>query len=290
LTGLYAWAAANRPDLEPRGLQGALQAIYNGRLPPSIGARGWLDVDEYDRHGILMAREVLSLADRYLVHSRYAADLAHLDAAPGDAAKIRVLPLGITAPEEFDAYPRGNAQPLIVTLGIVGPAKQPERLIAAFAELSRREAEAELVFAGPAEDAVVDPLKRVAGALGVSDLARFTRELPEKELHGWMTRASVVVQLRAVSNGETSATVAHCLAAGIPVIVTAIGSAKELPDDCAVKVERDVTPAELADDIRVLLGDDARRASMREAGLRYAREHSFERVAEELYFEVSSSS
>jgi glycosyltransferase involved in cell wall biosynthesis len=288
LTGLYAWAAANRPDLEPRGFQGALQAIYNGGLSPSIGVRGWLDVEEYDRHGILMAREVLSLADRYLVHSRYAADLAHLDAAAGDAAKVGVLPFGITAPEEFDAYPRGDGQPLIVTLGIVGPAKQPERLIAAFAELSRREVRAELVFAGPAEDVVVDRLQGVACALGVSDRVRFTRELPEKELHGWMTRASLVVQLRAVSNGETSATVANCLAAGVPVIVTAIGSAKELPDACAMKVERDVTPAELADDIRVLLGDDARRASMREAGLRYAREHSFERVVEELYGEVIS--
>jgi glycosyltransferase involved in cell wall biosynthesis len=98
------------------------------------------------------------------------------------------------------------------------------------------------------------------------------------------------VQLRAASNGETSATVSHCLAAGVPVIVTAIGSAKELPDNCAIKVERDVSPDELADDIQRLLGDHARRATIREAGLRYAREHSFERVADELYREVASSS
>jgi glycosyltransferase involved in cell wall biosynthesis len=290
LTGLYAWTAANRPDLEDRGFQGALQAIYGGRLPPSLGARGWLDVDEYDRHGILMAREVLSLADQYLVHSRYAADLAHLEAATGDDAKIRVLPFGITAPEEFEAYPCGNEHPLVATLGIVGPAKQPDRLLAAFAVLSRREKRAELVFAGPIEDAEAERLKGVAGGLGVSDRVRFTGELAEEELYGWMTRASVAVQLRAASNGETSATVTHCLAGGVPVIVTAIGSAKELPDDCAMKVERDVAPAGLADVIEGLLGDHARRASMREAGLRYAREHSFERVAEELYLKVTSSS
>jgi glycosyltransferase involved in cell wall biosynthesis len=290
LTGLYAWTAANRPDLEARGFQGALQAIYNGRLPPSLGARGWLDVDEYDRHGILMAREVLSLADRYLVHSRYAADLAHLDAATGDDAKIGVLPFGITAPEEFEAYSRGNEHPLVATLGIVGPAKQPDRLLAAFAVLTRREKRAELVFAGPIEDAEADRLKGVARALGVSDRVRFTGELAEEELYRWMTRASVAVQLRAASNGETSATVTHCLAAGVPVIVTTIGSAKELPDDCAMKVERDVAPAELADDIEDLLGDHLRRESMREAGVRYAREHSFEHAAEELYREVTSSS
>lgn len=290
LTGLYAWTAANRPDLEPRGFHGTLQAIYDDRLPPSLGARGWLDVEEYDRHGILMAREVISLADRYLVHSRYAADLARVDAEKGDDAKIGVLTFGIMAPEEFEAYPRGNEQPLVATLGIVGPAKQPERLLAAFAVMSRHERRAELVFAGPIEDAEAERLKGVAGGLGVSDRVRFTGELAEEELYGWMTRASVAVQLRAASNGETSATVSHCLAAGVPVIVTAIGSAKELPDECAMKVERDVAPTELADVIEGLLGDHARRASMREAGLRYAREHSFERVAEELYLEVTSSS
>jgi glycosyltransferase involved in cell wall biosynthesis len=290
LTGLYAWTAGHRPDLEPRGFQGALHEIYDWRLPPSLGARGWLDVEEYDRHGILMAREVISLADRYLVHSRYAADLAHLDAANGDHTKIGTFPFGISAPEEFDAYPRGNEHPLVATLGIVGPAKQPDRLLAAFAVLGRRETRAELVFAGPIEDAEAERLKGVAGGLGVSDRVRFTGELAEEELYGWMTRASVAVQLRAASNGETSATVTHCLAARVPVIVTAIGSAKELPDDCAMKIERDVAPAELADVIEGLLGDHARRASMREAGLRYAREHSFERVAEELYLEVTSSS
>ena len=289
LTGLYAWTAANRPDLEPRGFQGALHAIYGGRVTSSLGARGWLDVDEYDRHGILMAREVLSLADRYLVHSRYAADLAQLDAVPGDEAKIDVLPFGITPPEEFDAYPDANEHPLVASFGIVGPAKQPDRLLNAFAEFIRRDERAELIFAGPVEKVEAERLGRLAGSLGIVNQVRFTGELTEDELYGWMARASVAVQLRAASNGETSGTVTRCLAAGVPVIVSAIGSAKELPDDCALKVERHVAPRELADTIERLLNDDVLRAAMREAGLRYARAHSFERVADELYLELTSS-
>jgi glycosyltransferase involved in cell wall biosynthesis len=71
----------------------------------------------------------------------------------------------------------------------VGPAKQPDRLLAAFAALARREKRAELVFAGPVEDAEAERLKGVAGAFGVSDRVRFTGELAEEELYGWMTRA-----------------------------------------------------------------------------------------------------
>jgi glycosyltransferase involved in cell wall biosynthesis len=289
LTGLYAWTAANRPELEPRGFQGALHAIYGGRMTPSLGERGWLDVDEYDRHGILMAREVLALADRYLVHSRYAADLAQLDAAPGDEAKIDVLPFGITAPEEFEAHSQGNEHPLVASFGIVGPAKQPDRLLAAFAEFRRRDERAELVFAGPVEDVEAERLGRLAVSLGIANRVRFTGELTEDELYGWMARASVAVQLRAASNGETSGTVTRCLAAGVPVIVSAIGSAKELPDDCTLKVERYVAPGQLAEAIARLLDDDVLRATMREAGLRYARAHSFERVADELFLELTSS-
>ena len=79
LTGLYAWTAAFRPELLPFGFLDSLRSMYGGRVPPEVGVTGWLDWDEADRFGIYMAREVIGLADRYLVHS----DLCR----PGRAAR-----------------------------------------------------------------------------------------------------------------------------------------------------------------------------------------------------------
>lgn len=290
LTGLYAWTAANRPDLEPRGFHGALHAISPGRAPWEVGLTGWLDVREYDRYGILMAREVISAARRYLVHSRYAADLAQLDAGPGDEHKIGVLPFGMVAPEEFDASPPADGTPLVATFGIVGPAKQPEKLLEGFARLLVHEPEAGLIFVGPVDQAEHGRLTGIALALGVADRVEFTGELQEDEFYSWISKASVAVQLRGASNGETSGTITRCLAAGVPTCVTAVGPARELPDDAVVKVERDVSPDKLADELASLLRDRARRDALRESGLRYVRAHSFSRAAEALRREVAELS
>src|SRR5262249_51324407 len=91
LSGLYAWTASFRPDLLPHGFLDSLRSMYGHRVPPDVGLNGWLAFDEADRHGIYMAREVIGLADRYLVHSDYAIQLAKLDAAAGDERKIERL-------------------------------------------------------------------------------------------------------------------------------------------------------------------------------------------------------
>jgi glycosyltransferase involved in cell wall biosynthesis len=286
LSGLYAWTAANRPDLEPRGLQGALHSMYEGHLPPELGANGWLDVADYERYGILMAREVLSLAERYLVHSNYAAELARLDAAPGDEHKIAVFPFGIRAPQEFETD--ANAKSLIVTFGIVGPAKQPDKVLEAFVHLAGRHATAELAYVGPVEEEDHARLAARAATLGVGDRVRLTGELEEEDFDCWFGRASVAVQLRAVSNGETSAAVTRCLAAGVPTVVNEIGFAKELPDRAVVKVDKDVTAEALGDELARLLNDKPRRRTLREAGREYARGRSFAMAARHLLEEADS--
>jgi glycosyltransferase involved in cell wall biosynthesis len=290
LTGLYAWTALNRRDLDPRGLQGALWEMYGGRIPPHLGAAGWLDVAEYDRYGILMAREVIAAAGRYLVHSEYAADLARLDAATGDEHKIGLLPFGMTSPEEFADYPRDNGKPLVATFGIVGPAKQPELVLESFARLAARELDAELVFAGPVEPRQEARLREVARTLGIIERVQLTGELAEAEFYRWISKASVALQLRAASNGETSGTITRCLAAGVPTIVTAIGPARELPDEAVVKVDPDISPELLAQEVMALLHDPARQATLRQRGLDHVRANSFAQVADALEREAESAS
>jgi glycosyltransferase involved in cell wall biosynthesis len=93
----------------------------------------------------------------------------------------------------------------------------------------------------------------------------------------------VAVQLRAASNGEASATVAACFAAGTPVVATDVGWTRELPDAVVEKVERGIDPNQLAERILDLIDDEAERRTLTAAAADYARRHSFRNAAEALF-------
>ncbi len=99
LNGLYSWRAHERPDLDPRPLKEILHSMYPGRLPRDLGDHGWIDTEDADRFGIYMAREAIASSDRFLVHSRHAADLARLEAPRGEERKIDVIPFGVVPAE-----------------------------------------------------------------------------------------------------------------------------------------------------------------------------------------------
>jgi glycosyltransferase involved in cell wall biosynthesis len=282
LTGLYSWCAEHRPDLEPRGFQGALSSMYGYRFPPWIGASGWISYEDADRYGVYMAREVLALADRYLVHSRYARHIARLDAHAEDAEKVRLLDFAFPDPSDF---PRRRAEePIVATFGLVAPVKQTAKVVRAFALVAERQPSARLAVVGPAgAEGALEEISKLAHELGLGGRVRVTGELDDGEFRTAIVQAAIAVQLRETSNGESAASVADCLAAGVPTIVTAIGSSRDIPDACAIGVSREVGEADLAAEILALLEDDERRAAMGEVGRRHAREHSFAKTAELLY-------
>jgi glycosyltransferase involved in cell wall biosynthesis len=282
LTGLYGWCAAVRPELEPRGFRGALEAMYGWRVPPELGLEGGIDYESADRYGVYMAREVIAFCEQFLVHSRYAAQLARLDAAAADLSKIEILPFGFPDPGEF---PTGEADARVVgTFGLIAPVKQVAKVLEAFALLAEREPDLRLAIVGPPvgeEERLRYGLQ--AERLGIGERVEITGELPEADFRSRLAGTTVAVQLRATSNGESPASVADCLAAGVPTITTALGAVRELPDYTVVKVARDVSVTELAETISELLADSDRRAALRSAGSAYAQEHSFAYVAEQLY-------
>ena len=69
-----------------------------------------------------MTRDVLTCSELFLVHSHYAAQLARLEAAPADTAKIGVVPFGMLNPDDL---PRRAADgpALVATFGIATAAK-----------------------------------------------------------------------------------------------------------------------------------------------------------------------
>ena len=52
----------------------------------------------------------------------------------------------------------------------------------------------------------------------------------------YLSAADLAIQLRKNSRGETSRAVLDCMAAGLPVIVNAHGTAAELPDYAVYKL------------------------------------------------------
>jgi glycosyltransferase involved in cell wall biosynthesis len=275
LSGLYSWTAAFRPELLPWGFPDSLRSMYGHRVPFEVGRNGWLDYDEADRHGIYMAREVIALADRYLVHSEYAAQIARLDAGPADEAKVDVIEYLYPDPTEFPRARPDEDAPGILTIGLVSPVKQTAKVVEAFGHIAHRHPSASLAVVGPSAS---EPESRrcaeIARAFGVGDRVQVTGAVDETTFRGWLSRAALAVQLREYSMGETQATISDCLSAGIPTIVTALGSARELPDDAVVKVEREISAEALGGEMDALLADRTRREAMVEAGLKYAQERS----------------
>jgi glycosyltransferase involved in cell wall biosynthesis len=283
LSGLYAWAARERPDAVPRSFYETLHRMYGNRIPAEVGEHGWLDLDDADRYGIFMARDVLEQCDLFLVHSVYAAQLARFDARPADVAKIRVIPFGIPPPVARPNTP-ASREPLVATFGIASAAKQTEKIIEAFATVAERDASARFAVVGSFPDPRErERAEKLVGALGLARTCELTGRLGTEDYSQWMARATVAVQLRAWSNGETSAAVMDCLAAGVPTVVTRLGSAAELPEECVVKVERDVTPRVLGETLAELLADTEARKRLATAAQDYARANSFGRAADAVY-------
>jgi hypothetical protein len=117
--------------------------------------------------------------------------------------------------------------------------------------------------------------------LGVAGAVTFTGTVDDDEYESWLTRASVAVQLRATTNGETSAAVGDSLTHGVATVVTDIGPAHELPE-FVDKVPVDATPEQLADTLDRLLHDPEERASRVAEGLAYVTARGFDQAARQL--------
>jgi glycosyltransferase involved in cell wall biosynthesis len=283
LTDLYA-LSGDEPGAVPGGFAACLHAMYDG-LPDDIGVSGRLTADESERFGVLMAAEVVALADRFVVMSRFAADRVGLDIDAEYADRVVVLPFGGRDVVE-DPTPAAERAPIIASFGIVNDIKQNSLAIEALPTVLARCPDASLALVGPCADAEREQLTELAAALGVSERVLVAGAVTDAEYARWLDRAAVAVQLRRSANGECSGTVADCLASGAVPIVSGIGAGRDLPEAGVVTVGPSATPDALATVIVDLLCDPAGRQSRADAGRDYAARHSHAVVARRLFEDV----
>jgi glycosyltransferase involved in cell wall biosynthesis len=261
----------------------ALTADIPGAVPGGPPER--VSAEEAERSGELMAAEVVELSERFVVMSQYAADRVRLEVAPALAGRVTVVPFAGRQVVE-GATPNEARGPIVASFGIVNEVKQNEQLVRALPAVLARVPGTTVALVGPCSDAERERLTKLAADLGVADRVTITGAVPDAEYDAWLDRVAVAVQLRRAANGECSATVADCLAAGAVPVVTGIGALRDLPVDAVVPVSPAVTAAGLGETVAALLDDPDRRRARADAGRAYAAAHTYAALAERLFTEV----
>ena len=153
---------------------------------------------------------------------------------------------------------------VVCSFGMVGPTKLSDRLLAAWLSSPlAQDSRCHLVFVGENHGGDYGAtLLAVMAASTAGDRISITGWVGPETFRRYLHAADLAVQLRASSRGETSGAVLDCMAHSLPTIVNAHGSLAELPRDAVCMVSDDFTDAELAEALRSLHVDAAKRAQL----------------------------
>ena len=211
-----------------------------------------------------------------------------------DAGKIEVIHSGV-AEEFFEVSPDAAAaarakyaldRPFVLFLGTVEPRKNLDLLLDAFAALpaSLRE-EFELVVAGPLGWAPAATVARLKAGGGV----RYLGYVPESAVAP-LTAAATVFAYPSLYEGF-GFPVAQAMAAGVPVVTSAVSSLPEIVGDAALTVDPH-SASELRDALSRLLLSPALRGELAASGVARANLFRWEACAEKSlrFFERAAGS
>jgi hypothetical protein len=160
----------------------------------------------------------------------------------------------------------------VCSFGIVSAPKCNDRIIEAWlASALASDPRCRLVFVGEAgSDRFGLALRE---RIAAHPRIRITGYADEVQYRRYLAAADAAIQLRSGSRGETSAGVLDCMAAGLPTIVNAHGSAAEVPADACMRLDDAFSDAALSAAIATLWQDAALRARLGARAAAYMRAH-----------------
>lgn len=248
------------------------------RVPVVLGTHGELSGDANDifRHSVTMRIALRALC-------RSAAAVTAPSAYTLDEVRGRysvrgieeVIPNGVSVAELAAGAPRSDLGAYVLSVGRLVPQKGFETLLRAFAELRAAHRSYRLLIAG--EGPSRPSIEAEAGRLGLAEVVVFLGAVPRTELPDLYAGAGAVV---LASNHEAFGLAAlEAMAAGAPLVATAVGGIPELATDgrSALLVPPD-DPAALATALLRLVGDPQLRESLKAAASRAAARYSWETV------------
>ena len=252
------YCAALEREAGPEGRELGL-AVQQGRIEPLWETRA----QEFP-----LAHGVLDAATGLIVHSHYVENLAR---EAGYERPIRQVPMPAwpvppVVPESIEGGP------VLGCFGHVNESKRIPQILGAFAQLGP---DARLLLVGswsprlPPIDLPANVIRR--------------DYVPEDELWRLLAACDAVVSLRWPTMGETSAAAVRALSLGKPLIVSDVGSFRELPDEVAIKVPVGAGEVEaLVEAMRRAAGNEEMGGAARRVA---ATEHRLDRTAD-LYVEA----
>jgi glycosyltransferase involved in cell wall biosynthesis len=281
LTRLYSWWARERTDIVPGGFAQALRRIYGNRFPLQLSESRRISRNDAERHGLLMAREVVAAAEKVIVHSAYARQLLELDAGAADAGKIMVVPPVFPAARRYGAE---RAQLVVARVGQDGAALPTAVEALTLLAAERPELRLGIVISDRGRRLRAAVRERVE-AEGLRSRVTLVSERERGVWRRWLEEAAAGVQLLDAPEPVVAGFVAEAFAAGVPTVLSDLGPLGELPSGSAVKLPAGSSPEAVADAIRTLLDGGAEVA---DAAATYAEANGVEQLAERLLRSIFS--
>jgi glycosyltransferase involved in cell wall biosynthesis len=235
-----------------------------------------------------LERELGRTVGRVITQSR--AEMSALARQGVPRRQMVLIPIGVN-PDSFapdsPLAPRGPGRRRIVAVGSAGRLSERKGFIDLVRAL-RHVPDAEMVViggpdqAGLARDAEVRKVRAAARSCGVADRIQFVGQVPREEMPRWYRSADLVAC--APWYEPFGVTALEAMAAGVPVVATAVGGLRDTVVDGVTGVlVPPRQPVALGRAMRSVLANPIRRMEYAAAGLDRARQcYAWDRVASRL--------
>jgi glycosyltransferase involved in cell wall biosynthesis len=207
-------------------------------------------------------------ADVIVVNSHHTADQVHARFGIS-RKKLRVVPPCVD--ERWFTNGGGTASQCQYVLAVAGeaPSKNLERALEAFAAYRADGGKLRMKVAG-VKTAFHGQFAAKAAALGAGEAVHFAPYVSEAKMMSLYRNAAAL--LMSSLNEGFGLPVAEAMASGVPIVCSRTGSLPEVAGDAAEYFDPYSVDA-MASALKRVLGDDVKRACMREAGFRQVRRY-----------------
>lgn len=276
LTRLYALSARERPDLETRGFDRAVRAMYRYRFAGLLGNPKQITLAAAEAAGLLLTTEVVGNAAGVLVQSEHAKRLVELDAGAPQPSPVAVVPVGFPEP----APPPNGCDPLVAAR-LAGGQDQARVLFDTLTRVAAEAPELELLVVVADRRRRLRPsVSKLADAYGIPRVV-VAQESDRREWSSAVRKAAAALYLPETTELAISPFLIESLSAGVRTAALDRGAVAELPDEVVVKLDSGADPALAAATLLELIRGE--RPHLARAATDYAGAHSHDELAERVY-------
>lgn len=217
-----------------------------------------------------MTEWICSQACAVVTHSELGCDRV-LVSCPG---AVRIVPLAykteIQTPKSYVHNKKVNQKFKMLSFGQVNENKRIRSVIEAIGKSPMLRNSCEYVVVGLITQAMERDLLKLATQFGVEICIR--GEVCDLELQNALTESDLVCCLRWPATETASASAIEAMQRGRPIVVTDVGFYKNIPSNCAIKINPQNEIEELKSALERLLADDEYRHSIADAATKWATE------------------